>query len=150
MIKEKQTFFYILIRSWKNLHFFERCIHSILEQTYLNYQILFVDDCSGYSKTNQQYIQNSLSGHVVILNHQRSFRKEPFYPLHLRSWKVWLFTKVKKDDFLRPDKSWLQFCEDMVIYFPMLEMAWDKCEVIFEPLYIYNLATQKGDIEKHY
>jgi hypothetical protein len=78
-----------------------------------------------------------------------SYRKYPFLPLHPRSWRVWLFKKIKKQDFLRPDGSWLQFAEDQAIFYPILEMATARVKVIKRPLYVYNVASVHADIKEN-
>ena len=78
-----------------------------------------------------------------------SYRLEPFYPLHPRTWKVWLFKKIKKEDFHRPNGTWLQYAEDQAIFFPMLEIANGNFEVIKAPLYVYNMTTQHSDIKEN-
>lgn len=233
----EKVFFYVLIRSWNSFEYFDRCIDSVLNQTYKNYKILFVDDASPYTKTQKSYIKNKLKNHVVIFNRKRryslfnlyymlrkyakndnavvvnldgddwlldnialdyiakiysknpkcllsygecvlwdgkkyskpsrfvmentnvpypksvvknnSYRLYPFLPLHPRTWKVWLFKKIKKEDFLRPDGSWLQFAEDQALFYPMLEMANGSYSVIKKPLYVYNIATMHSDVKSN-
>lgn len=78
-----------------------------------------------------------------------SYRREPFIPLHPRTWKVWLYNTIDEKDFHRADGSWLEYCEDMAIYFPMLEMAGSHCHVINTPLYCYNTYTPLSDVTLH-
>lgn len=234
---KNQIFFYILIRSWNAFEYFDRCLDSVLSQSYTHYKILFIDDCSEYSKEQRSHITEKLVGHVVRFNTQRcyavrnaysmlhkfavddeavvvnldgddwffhkdvlfnlariytsqgclltygecllwnnqqlsekpsrflqsytnipyskavvaqnTYRHELFYPLHPRTWKIWLYKKIKEDDFKRPVGTWLQCCEDMAMFFPMLEMAHGRYRVIRDPLYGYNVATQKSDVKMH-
>lgn len=233
---ESEIFFYILIRSWKAFDNFDRCIDSVLGQTYIKYKILFIDDATPLSKNQKKYIKNKLKGHVVIFNSKRlyslhnaykilhrfakknqavvfnldgddwllnkrslsevagfyrknptclltygecvlwdgkkisgkpsrlllpnvnipykngviadnSYRLEPFYPLHPRTWKVWLFKKIRKKDFIRPNGTWLQFAEDQAIFFPMLEMAGGNYLTIKKPIYVHNFEHQYSDLK---
>lgn len=80
---------------------------------------------------------------------EKTYRLEPFYPLHPRTWKVWLYKKIKKEDFLRPDGAWLKFAEDLAMFYPMLEMAAGRFKVIKKPLYAYNVAAQHADIKEN-
>jgi len=80
---------------------------------------------------------------------QGTYRLEPFYPLHPRTWKVWLYKKIKREDFLRYDGSWLEFAEDQAMFFPMLEMAGGRFKAIKKPLYAYSVATQHADIKEN-
>ena len=234
-LKNSSTYFYILIRHWNAFEYLEKCINSVLSQTYDQYKILFVDDASLYSKQQRDYIRQKLKGHVVIFNRIRkyavrnafeilrkyadnpdgvvvnldgddwffnnsvlntlnqiyihtnvcltfgncvvwngekyqhlgmvpklsslnrsysaaviknnSYRFEPFLPLHPRTWKVWLFQRIKKIDFLRPDGSWLQFAEDQAIFYPMLEMAAGRFKAISKPLSVYNMTTANSDVK---
>lgn len=78
-----------------------------------------------------------------------SYRKYPFLPLHPRTWKVWLFKKIKKEDFLREDGSWIEFAEDQAIFYPMLEMSNGRFCVISIPLYVYSIETQHSDTKQN-
>lgn len=98
------------------------------------------------SRFERQYINTPYPKKVVS---DKKYRKYPFLPLHPRSWKVWLYKKIKKSDFLRPDGTWLRFAEDQAIFYPMLEMAFDKLKVIKKPLYVYNTASQNSDNKKN-
>jgi glycosyltransferase involved in cell wall biosynthesis len=77
-----------------------------------------------------------------------NYRKTPFLPLHPRTWKVWLFKKINKEDFLRVDKTWIKYVEDQAIYFPMFEMAGERCKNLRKPIYVYNIAN-KYSITRH-
>ena len=76
---------------------------------------------------------------------QKSFRRHFFLPNHLRSWRAQAFLEIPKHYFLRANKSWLQLCEDEAIFFPMLEKAANRYEVIKEPLSAYNVAHPFND-----
>lgn len=78
-----------------------------------------------------------------------AYRTEPFYPLHPRTWKVWLFKKIYKRDFLRPDGTWLQFAEDQAIMYPLLEMAQGRFKVLKQPLYVYAFDHENSDENQH-
>jgi len=232
---KKDVFFYVLIRTWKTFEYFDRCVDSVLQQSYKNFKILFVDDASNYTTVQKGHIKKRLKDHVYVFNKRRvysvynayimihrctkndnavvinldgddwfldndalsylamvykdnhdcfltygecvfwngrknsrpsrfvkvstnipypkrvvrenSYRKEPLLPLHPRTWKVWLYKKIKKEDFLRPDGSWLEFAEDQAMFFPMLEMANGSYKVIKKPLSVYNLETKKSDVK---
>lgn len=78
---------------------------------------------------------------------KRSFRLEPFVVLHPRSWKVKAFAAIPKEAFLREDGSWLQFCEDQAIFFPLLELFPNHCAICSLPLSVYNQANTAADIK---
>ncbi len=234
--KANDVFFYILIRSWNGFTYLNRCIDSVLNQSYKNYKILFVDDHSGYDTKKRTYIKNKLKGHLVkfnrkrlyslrnaynlltpcpnrkntvvfnldgddwLLNHnslavvadiyrqnknclltygecllwtekglgnkpsrlslpnanrhysqkiigENNYRQEPFLPLHPRTWKLSLFKKIMKSDFLRPDGTWLRFAEDQAIFYPLLEMAGGNFETIKKPIYVHRFEHQNSDLK---
>lgn len=80
---------------------------------------------------------------------QNAFRNVPFVVLHPRSWKVKAFKKIPKDAFLRRDGSWLQFCEDQAIFFPLLEMFPKLYSVCDTPLSVYNQENAAADIKMY-
>jgi glycosyltransferase involved in cell wall biosynthesis len=233
---KERVFFYVLIRSRNCSLYIDRCINSLLSQTYKYYKILFVDDASKYTSRFKQRISNKLRNHVVVFNKkrkyslrnafemiqkhakdenatvfnldgddwlpnkdclskiaktyqnnpkvkmtygncliwdgkevskfpankiikginmpyssevwkQKSFRKEPFLPLHPRTWKVSLFKSIPKKEFLNSHKRWLKFAEDMAIFFPMFEKVKAcECKVLKKPIYVYNQANSHADI----
>lgn len=234
---KNSVFFYILIRSWKSLQYFDRCVDSVLSQNYKNYKILFVDDNSGYGVRKKEYMKNKLKGHYVKFNRKRLYslknafnllsicanddavvfnldgddwlldrdslgkiarmyhnnsdclltygecllwkngelskkpsrfilpyanrsypekiiknrlyREEPFYPLHPRTWKLSLFKKINKKDFMTPDGKWIRFAEDQAIFYPMLEMANGKFVVVKEPVYVHNFEHEYSDLKSN-
>lgn len=64
---------YVLVRSWNTFDLFDKCINSILGQTYKNFKILFVDDASDYTRKQKDYIVTKLTGHSYIFNTKRRF-----------------------------------------------------------------------------
>lgn len=78
---------------------------------------------------------------------QKNFRDVPFVVLHPRSWKVKAFTAIPKEAFLREDGSWLQFCEDQAMFFPLFELFPQGCSVCERPLSVYNQANIAADIK---
>lgn len=229
----KNYSYYFLVRSWNNFEYFDLCINSLLSQ-HGNFTILYVDDCSDYTRSQQQHIKSRLKGHIVIFNTERkyslrnayetihtyvtnpqaivvnvdgddwliqnkvltvlnnvyktthcaltygnciywapknslhgklasrvnpsintrytrqveesnTYRKQYFIPLHLRSWRASAFMRIYKKSFLRPDGSWIRFCEDQAIFYPLLEMSSGNYQVISDLLYSYNIKTLYSD-----
>ena len=46
MIQSRNMLFSILVANYNNGHFFQDCYQSILSQTYTNWEVIIVDDCS--------------------------------------------------------------------------------------------------------
>lgn len=69
--KAVPPYFYILIRSRNSFSNFDKCIDSVLGQTYKNYKILFIDDASRFSQKRRSYIKKRLTGHVAHFNKTR-------------------------------------------------------------------------------
>jgi glycosyltransferase involved in cell wall biosynthesis len=80
---------------------------------------------------------------------KKQYRKYHFLPLHLRTWKSNLFKRIPKDQFLRKNKEWIQFCEDQAMYYPMLELCNKNYYVVKEILYQYNISNPSNDNKIH-
>ena len=64
---------FILIRSWNSFQYFDQCVDSVFKQYFRDYTILFVDDCSEYTKDQKRHIKQRLKDHVVVFNSERKF-----------------------------------------------------------------------------
>lgn len=74
---------------------------------------------------------------------------------HLRTFKVWLFRKIKKEDLISSTGTFFESAGDLSFMIPMLEMAGPKhCKFLKDINYIYNTETplndhkQKANIQK--
>ncbi len=72
-MKYRSVFFYILIRSWNSFEYFDKCIDSVFEQSYKNFKVLYVDDCSNYTRKQKEHIKERLKDQVVVFNKSRKF-----------------------------------------------------------------------------
>jgi glycosyltransferase involved in cell wall biosynthesis len=70
----------------------------------------------------------------------RLFREFPWRATHLKTFRAWLFKKIKKEDLLF-NGSFFPFCSDLAFMFPMLEMGKNHIKYIQEVLYIYNIVN---------
>ncbi len=68
----------------------------------------------------------------------RSFRKDDWRATHLRTFKAFLFKKIKKEDLMYEEK-FLDMAGDLAFMIPMLEMAGNRSMFIPEVLYVYNI-----------
>ncbi len=99
--------FYILIRSWNSFHYFDQCIESVFKQHFNDYTILFVDDCSEYTKDQKQHIKQRLSGHIVVFNKERKHSLRNAYEM-LRTYvsdDTSIIFNLDGDDFLSSPKA---------------------------------------------
>lgn len=83
-----------------------------------------------------------MPGHVVRNN---MFRQWQHIPSHLRTYYVWLFNQVKKEDLLMPDGSFYPMSGDMAVMIPMIEVARDHYRFISDVLYTYNNTNPISD-----
>jgi hypothetical protein len=85
----------------------------------------------------------SLSGipsmNNVVLN-TREYRKNGIWcTSHLRTYKAWLFNKIKRDDFLDQDGNIFKVAGDVAIMYPLIEMCGNRhINFINIVMYIYN------------
>lgn len=66
-------------------------------------------------------------------------RKVPWRTSHLRTWKLFLWRKIRPEDFLGPDGRMLRVGGDLASMYPMIEMAGNR-RIKYLPSinYIYN------------
>ena len=110
----------------------------------------FIWDGNKLSRPSRHVRPNTNLKYPNIITRKNNYRKYAFLPLHPRTWKVSLFKKIKKKDFLRPNGSWLQFAEDQAIFYPMLEMAAGRYSVLNQPIYVYNTGTNNSDAKRNF
>ena len=68
-----------------------------------------------------------------------SYRKEPWMSSHLRTFKVRLWRKIDKKDFLYSKTGkFVKAAWDLAFMFPMLEMSGNRAEYIPDIMYFYN------------
>lgn len=100
--------------------------------------------------TYGQY-QNSTDKHIGIAKaypnnivNGNSFRSYAWLASHLRTFYVWLFKKIRKEDLMK-DGKFYQMTWDFAMMFPMLEMSGAHSRFISDILYIYNLENPIND-----
>lgn len=82
-----------------------------------------------------------LSAPVDIAN----IREARFTASHLRTWKVWLWNKIKQEDLL-VDGEYAECSGDVFFMMPMLEMAGEQnSKFISDINYVYNFENPIGD-----
>ena len=73
-----------------------------------------------------------------------SFRDFQHLPTHLRTFYAWLFKQIKLEDLLYIGQFY-SMTWDMVMMFPMIEMAGERHRFISDIMYIYNNANSISD-----
>jgi glycosyltransferase involved in cell wall biosynthesis len=75
-----------------------------------------------------------------------NIRKQTFTLSHMRTWKSWLWKKIKEEDLKDVSGNYWSVAGDLSFMFPMLEMSGEKhFKYISETLYIYNESNPLND-----
>jgi glycosyltransferase involved in cell wall biosynthesis len=88
-------------------------------------------------------------GRPGFANPPKSFtdiRKQTFTLSHMRTWKSWLWKKIKAEDLKDDGGNYWSVAGDLSFMFPMLEMSGEKhFRYIPDVLYIYNESNPLND-----
>jgi glycosyltransferase involved in cell wall biosynthesis len=88
-------------------------------------------------------------GRPGFANPPRNFtniRKQTFTLSHMRTWKSWLWKKIKEEDLKDVSGNYWGVAGDLSFMYPMLEMSGEKhFKYISETLYIYNESNPLND-----
>jgi len=130
---------------------------DVVDKTYQKYNCLLTyGNCIYYNPSNKNHQKKASSANAFtnvrypkFVEKSNLFRLYHFPILHLRTWKANLFKRIPKDKFLRPNGEWIRYCEDMAMFFPMLEKSHGRYSVISEPLYSYNIQNPSNDFKIH-
>jgi glycosyltransferase involved in cell wall biosynthesis len=77
-----------------------------------------------------------------------NIRKLRFTLSHLRTWKSWLWKKIKQEDLKNSDGNYWSVAGDLAFMFPMFEMSGEKhYRHIPEITYIYNRLNPLNDFK---
>jgi glycosyltransferase involved in cell wall biosynthesis len=75
-----------------------------------------------------------------------NIRKQTFTLSHMRTWKSWLWKKIKEEDLKDDGGNYWSVAGDLSFMFPMLEMSGEKhFRYIPDVLYIYNESNPLND-----
>lgn len=75
-----------------------------------------------------------------------NIRKQGFTLSHLRTWKSWLWKKIKEEDLKDSDNNYWSVAGDLAFMFPMFEMSGEKhYRHIPTITYIYNETNPLND-----
>lgn len=68
---------------------------------------------------------------------------------HLRTFKAFLFRKIKKEDLIAPSGNFWEATGDMACFIPMIEMAGEhRVKYVDDVNYVYNTANPICDFKK--
>lgn len=88
-------------------------------------------------------------GRAGFANPPKNFtniRQQTFTLSHIRTWKSWLWKKIKEEDLKDENKEYWSVAGDLSFMYPMLEMSGEKhFKFIPEVLYIYNESNPLND-----
>lgn len=96
--------------------------------------------------TNGSFVYSS--GHVGFSSRQQinNLRSINFTASHLRTWKVFLWRKIKEEDLKDENGEYWKVAGDLSFMFPMLEMSGDEhYKFLPEINYVYNEQNPLND-----
>lgn len=100
-IEVKDKKFTILIPNFNNGRYLEKCINSILNQTYKNYEIIFVDDMS--TDNSVEIAKELLKNHKIIVNKSKRYNGGTRNVGILEANSDYIIC-IDSDDWLKDDK----------------------------------------------
>ena len=110
----------------------------------------FIDDV--YKDENVWMTSGSFKyhdGRPGFANPPKNFtniRKQTFTLSHMRTWKSWLWKKIKEEDLKDVSGNYWCVAGDLSFMFPMLEMSGENhFKYISDVLYIYNESNPLND-----
>lgn len=76
----------------------------------------------------------------------KNIRKQTFTLSHLRTWKAWLWKKIKEEDLLDENGNYWNVAGDLAFMFPMFEMSGQEHYRFLSNInYIYNESNPLND-----
>jgi len=92
-----------------------------------------------------KYSNGSLGFSTQPINFE-NIRKQSFTLSHIRTWKSWLWKKIKQEDLKDFEGNYWKVAGDLSFMFPMFEMCGEKhYRYLSELLYVYNEQNPLND-----
>jgi glycosyltransferase involved in cell wall biosynthesis len=111
---------------------------GLINETYEDTNIWMTSGSFKYSNGSQGF-STPPNGHTNI-------RKQSFTLSHLRTWKSWLWKKIKEEDLKDSEGNYWSVAGDLSFMFPMFEMSGEKhYRHISTITYIYNENNPLND-----
>lgn len=114
----------------------------------------YLPDSGVFSRINEVYqddiwvtwgscLLTTCKGSYVVdqqpLLEPEKLREFPWVPFHLRTWKAFLWKKIKEEDLKDDEGNWLTVAGDLAYMYPMVEMAGIRHSRFLPQInYIYN------------
>jgi glycosyltransferase involved in cell wall biosynthesis len=106
----------------------------------------YYEDPNTWITCGQFIYSNGKRGFAKMPNPFVNLRKLPWTSTHMRTWKAWLFRKIKKESLLGPDGTFIPMAGDIAFMSPMLEMAGpDRVRYVDDVNYVYNVETNLNE-----
>jgi glycosyltransferase involved in cell wall biosynthesis len=111
---------------------------GLINETYEDTNIWMTSGSFKYSNGSQ--------GFSTPPNEHTDIRKQSFTLSHLRTWKSWLWKKIKEEDLKDSEGNYWSVAGDLSFMFPMFEMSGEKhYRHISTITYIYNENNPLND-----
>lgn len=122
LVKEEQVLVSVVIPAYNAEKYIEKTVRSVLRQTYANFEIVIVDDCStdqSYACIQElakedkriRYYQNEKNAGVSITRNTAIAKAKGKYIALLDADDLWVETKLEKQvELLRKTKAQIVYC----------------------------------------
>lgn len=111
---------------------------GLINETYKDENVWMTSGSFKYSNGTQGFSVPPLNFHNI--------RKQNFTLSHLRTWKSWLWKKIKEEDLKDSDGNYWAVAGDLSFMFPMFEMSGEKnYRHVSNITYIYNEINPLND-----
>jgi glycosyltransferase involved in cell wall biosynthesis len=111
---------------------------GLINETYTNPDVWMTSGSFKYS--------NGVKGFATLPKNFNNIRKQNFTLSHLRTWKSWLWKKIKEEDLKDSEGFYWSVAGDLSFMFPMFEMSGEKhYHYIPDLVYVYNEQNPLND-----
>lgn len=135
----------VIIPTYNKADFISQTIESVLQQTYKNFEIVIIDDCS--SDNTEHVVQKYLSGKIRYFKHKTNWGPGETFNDGIKKARTEYITLIASDDILLPAHLELvinEFKKDKKI-----ETVFSKLQVIDENNNYLNKIQEPPYIDKY-
>lgn len=113
-------------------------VFGLINETYKDNNVWMTSGSFRYSNCTQGFS-------IPPINFE-NIRKQNFTLSHLRTWKSWLWKKIKQEDLKDSEGNYWEVAGDLSFMFPMFEMSGEKnYKHLPSIIYIYNEKNPLND-----